>query len=117
MMKETTGMKIGKRAHPSRLKEWHQSPIPTATSSAIGKSQTENKYGDFSNPVKSPENTKGCPKLLHHNTNKPRQAALCMRFQCHGKCNSDCNFLHLEPNKIPKAIKDEITSRLLQIFA
>ncbi len=50
------------------------------------------RYGDFFNPVKFPENTKGWPNFLHHNTDKPRQAALCMRFQCDGKCNSECNF-------------------------
>jgi hypothetical protein len=50
-------------------------------------------YGDFFNAIKFPENTKGWPKFSHHNTDKPRQAALCMRFQCDGKCNSECNFL------------------------
>ena len=78
---------------------------------------TGKRYGDFFNPVKFPENTKGWPKFLHHNTDKPRQAALCMRFQCDGKCNSECNFSHVDHSKIPKATKDEITSRLQLIFS
>jgi hypothetical protein len=78
---------------------------------------TGKRYGDFFNPVKFPENTKGWPKFLHHNPDKPRQAALCMRFQCDGKCHSECNFSHVDPYKIPKPIKDEITSRLHLIFS
>jgi hypothetical protein len=75
------------------------------------------RYGDFFNPVKFPESTKGRPNFSHHNTNKPRQAALCMRFQCDGKCNSVCDFSHVDPGKIPKPIKDEISSRLHLIFS
>ena len=40
-----------------------------------------------------------------------------MPFQCNGKCNSECNFLHVDPIKISKATKDEITSRLQLIFS
>jgi hypothetical protein len=77
---------------------------------------TGKRYGDFFNPVRFPENTKGWPRFPHHNTARPRQAALCMRFQCDGKCNSECNFSHVDPGSIPKPTKDEITSRLQQIY-
>jgi hypothetical protein len=74
-------------------------------------------YGDFFNPVKFPQNTKGWPKFSHHNTDKPRQAAICMQFQCDGKCNSACNFSHVDPAKMPTTIKDEITSCLKVTFS
>jgi cell division protein FtsN len=60
-MKETTDMKIEKRAHPPHLKERHESQNPTATSSAIGKSQTEKDTVTSSTPSNSPRTPKAGP--------------------------------------------------------
>jgi hypothetical protein len=76
-----------------------QKPVSNANMLREWKVPEGKRYGDFFNPVKFPENTKGWLKFSHHNTNKPRQAAICMRFQCDGKCNTECNFSHVDSTK------------------
>jgi hypothetical protein len=96
-------------------------PVSNANMLGEWKVPKGKQYGDFFNPVKFPQNTKGWPKFSHHDTDKPRQAAkppsICMRVHGDGKCNSECNFLHVDPTKMPTPIKYGITSRLKVIFS
>jgi hypothetical protein len=106
-----------KRTPSLRWKGRHANRNPTPTYLANGKYQARRKNGDFFIPVKFSKNTKGRPKCPHHNTSKLQQAALCIGFQCDGKCNLECNFLHTDPIKIPKTRRDKITSQLQLIFS
>jgi hypothetical protein len=72
------------------------------------------RYGEFFNPARTPENTKNWPVLQHHS--EARKAAMCMRFQCDGKCTKGCPFAHVNPDVIPSEIRETITARLKKIY-